>query len=228
MNTGRQLNLDPKAEDRRSKEIRNPKAESGGDGFVLDRGDLRISNFGLLSGFGLRPWDFSTRAHSPKRTVDGFMLTEALVYIGLVFVLLGIGYAAMYRCIDNSVALRRNADDIAGALHAGERWRADIRLASDSVRWDTSAEPVLRLDGGTNRIEYRLSSGALYRRTGAGPWSKLLDRVASSLMEREVRPNVTVWRWELELQPKASGSFKPGRIRPLFTFLGIPPAVSSP
>src|SRR4029077_12950063 len=56
----------------------------------------------------------------------GYLLTEALVYIGLLFVILGVGYLAMDRSIDNSVLLRRNADDIANALHAGERWRADV------------------------------------------------------------------------------------------------------
>ena len=59
----------------------------------------------------------------------GFQLIEALVYIAVVFVVLGAGYEALYRCIDSSITLRRNADDITNALHAGERWRADVRLA---------------------------------------------------------------------------------------------------
>ena len=45
------------------------------------------------------------------------------------------GYAAMYRCIDSSIALRRNADDITSALHAGERWRADVRSATNQSAW---------------------------------------------------------------------------------------------
>ena len=160
--------------------------------------------------------------------IRGYLLTEALVYIGLVFVLLGIGYAAMYRCVDNSVALRRNADDIVRALHAGELWRADIRLASRGIQRDNSREPLLRLLGATNQVEYRFQDAAVYRRTGAGPWSRVLDRVASSIMEQDARPNVVVWRWELELEPKATGSFKPGRIRPLFTFLSVPPSSPTP
>jgi hypothetical protein len=157
------------------------------------------------------------------------MLTEALVYIGLVFVLLGIGYAAMYRSIDNSVALRRNADDILRAMHAGERWRADIRLATRDVAWDNSGDnPVLRLEGSTNQVNYRFTGSAVCRRTGTGPWSRILEHVGSSLMEREQRPAVIVWRWELELQPQATGSFKPGRVRPLFTFLAVPPSAALP
>jgi hypothetical protein len=158
----------------------------------------------------------------------GYMLTEALVYIGLVFVLLGIGYTAMYRCIDSSVALRRNADDILGAVHAGEQWRADIRLAERGVRWDHTSEPFLRLQGATNVVDYRFAGSSVYRREDDGQWSKVLDRVESSTMERDARPAVTVWRWELELLAKAHGSFKPGRVRPLFTFLAVPAGSGTP
>jgi hypothetical protein len=156
------------------------------------------------------------------------MLTEALVYIGVIFLLLGIGYAAMYRSIDNSVALRRNADDIMSALHAGERWRADVRQAFRGVHWDNSGEPVLRMEGLTNQIDYRFADGAIYRRTDNGPWWAVLEHVQSSSLEPESRPTVTVWHWELELQSRARGSFKPGRVRPLFTFLAVPPAANAP
>src|ERR1041384_5004380 len=61
--------------------------------------------------------------------VQGYLMVEALVYIGVVFVVLGVGYAALYRCIDNSAVMRRTANDITKAMHAGERWRADVRAA---------------------------------------------------------------------------------------------------
>jgi hypothetical protein len=41
-------------------------------------------------------------------------------------------------------------------------------------------------------------------------------------MTADKREHVTAWRWELELQTRATGSVKPGRIRPLFTFLAVP------
>jgi hypothetical protein len=41
-------------------------------------------------------------------------------------------------------------------------------------------------------------------------------------MAADQRQYVTAWRWELELQPRAKGSVKPGRVRPLFTFLAVP------
>jgi hypothetical protein len=232
--------INPKSEGRRPKEIRRPKAEFIGGpeiGPLIAKGPSRVSGFGLLSDFGFRASDFAGHcarserdpAPAPRHLDQGYLLTEALVYIGLVFLLLGIGYAAMYRAIDNSVALRGNADDILRAVHAGELWRADVRLATAGTSWDTNGdEPILRLRGTTDQINYRFVAGALYRRNGAGPWSKILDRVESSSIVRDARLTVIAWRWELELQPKATGSFKPGRVRPLFTFLAVPPAGANP
>src|ERR1019366_10279726 len=64
------------------------------------------------------------RSGQPGASHCGYLLIEALVYIGVVAALLGVAYAAAYRSIDRSIALRRSADDITSALHAGERWRA--------------------------------------------------------------------------------------------------------
>src|SRR5215813_10617322 len=54
------------------------------------------------------------------RSSRAYMMVEALVYIGVLFLLLGVGYVALYRCIDASTALRRNAADIGKALQTGE------------------------------------------------------------------------------------------------------------
>ena len=197
----------------------NPKSEPTRD---LPHHYLRpcrtlIPTFGFPSNFDLRILNFHSAA--------GYFLMEALVYIGLVFLLLGIGTAALYRCIDNSVALRRNADDISKAVHVGELWRADVRAADRGVSWDKSgAQPVLRLEQAHALIEYKYDEGAVWRRVGAGPWSRVLDHVATSSVDRDQRVAVTAWHWELKLQPKAHGSFKPGRLRPLFTFIAVPKA----
>jgi hypothetical protein len=152
----------------------------------------------------------------------GYLLTEALVYIGLVFVVLGVGYVAMYSCIDNSVILRRNADDIARALNTGERWRADVRAATQSIVLETGLnEPTLHLRGATNQVDYRYSGATLYRRLNSGTWVPLLDNVKASTMQADSRPVVAAWRWELELQPRARGSLKASRVRPLFTFMAV-------
>jgi len=152
---------------------------------------------------------------------SAYMMIECLVYIGALFVLLGAGYAALYRCIDSSVALRRNADDITAALHAGERWRADVRSMTGKLQFETTPdEQILRLPKPESEIAYRFSSNAVFRRLGAGPWVRLLSNVQSSAMESEARQNVTVCRWELEVQPGQKS--RVSRLRPLFTFIAVP------
>jgi hypothetical protein len=152
-------------------------------------------------------------------------MSEALVYIGVVFVILGVGFIALYHCLDNSVVLRRNADDVANALHTGERWRADLRAATKAVRLENSgAEQVLHLQSANRQVDYWSVTNALYRRVDAGPWARLLENVKSSAMTSEARQHVTVWHWELELQTRAHGSVRASRVRPLFTFMAVPPA----
>src|SRR5439155_17314082 len=142
-----------------------------------------------------------------------YMMIECLVYIGVLFALLGVGYAAMYRCITNSVALRRNADDISSALHAGERWRADLRSAAGPIRVQTSAsEQVILFSAAQGELAYRFATNAVFRRVGQHPWVRQLERVKASDMQADPRQSVTPWRWELELQPRS----KSARIRPLF------------
>ena len=160
-------------------------------------------------------YGFQSRA----RLQQGFFLEEALVYISVLLVLLGVGFSALYRSIDSSVGLRRNADDITSAIHAGERWRADVR-AADSKAWleKNSPEAILHLPSSNGEITYRSAPPAIYRRVGSGPWVCALTNVASSIMESDSRQNVIAWRWELELQHRAKGSY----IRPLFTFLAVP------
>jgi hypothetical protein len=108
-------------------------------------------------------------------------------------------------------------------VHAGELWRADVRGAKGGIAWDHSAaQPVLRLRSLRGAIDYQYDGTNVLRRIGSGPWSRILDHVKVSAMSPETRSTITAWRWELELQPTAHGSFKPGRVRPLFTFLAAP------
>lgn len=159
----------------------------------------------------------------------GYLLVEALGYIAVVFVLLGAGYLALYRCMDHSIALRHNSESLAAALQAGERWRADVRAAAQGVTREKRGDGavlVLRTAAGT--VEYRQEGRSLHRRVGAGPWVKLLDSVKASRMEADRRTTVTAWRWELELQPQAKGRDVPGRFRPLLTFLAVPEPLLNP
>src|SRR5208282_2819751 len=104
-----------------------------------------------------------------------------------------------------------------------ERWRADVRAATTGVRLEnTDAGQLLHLDGPERAITYLFATNAVSRRVGTAPWTRVLPSVRSSSMSADRREYVTAWRWELEIQPRTFGSAKPGRIRPLFTFLAVP------
>jgi len=167
----------------------------------------------------------NTQNHHKARQSAGYLLTEALVYISVVMVILGIGYAAMYRCIRYSLNLRRSAEDIAKALNVGERWRDDIRAAGTRVDWEpVDAERVLILEGTSGRIAYKLTDQTLFRKTGDGPWVPVLPNVQACSFEADKRKHVKAWRWELELMPRA----KNPRLKPLFTFTAVPANASKP
>ena len=162
------------------------------------------------------------------RLCQGYSLTECLVYIAAAFVLLGVGFVAMQRCIDNSVLLRRNAHDIARAVHIGEVWRSDIRKAEQVRLNEGAGAGVLQIQTQTNRIEYRFTDGAVQRRVEPGPWGQVLDRVKDSTMRTAPRQNIAVWCWELELEPTKRSGVQASRIRPLFTFVAVPEAKATP
>jgi len=168
---------------------------------------------------------FPMRPRGRRAPQRAFMMMEALVYIGVSSLLLGIGMAAMYHCIDASVALRRNVDDITTALHIGERWRADMRGATGPVRLENySLEQILHLAGGSHEIIYRFADSAAFRRVDSGPWVQLPAKLHSSVVEPDQRSKLTAWKWELELETRAKG----GKIRPLFTFLAVPGQSQTP
>ena len=193
---------------------------------MLEVQQIKNLRYGRLKICATRTGEPEERVRRPQR---GYLLTEALVYIGVVFVILGIGYLAMYRCIDHCVLMRRNADDIARAVHAGERWRVDVRAAAQRAGLDgPPGDQVLRLEGPRGRVDYRWAAGAVYRRSAPGDWVCVLDRVKACAFELDARPQASAWRWELELQPRAKGALKPGRVRPLFTFLAVRQPLATP
>jgi hypothetical protein len=167
--------------------------------------------------------DLAGSGRRQQRVRRAYLLNEALVYFSVVVVILGCGYAALYHLIDHSMVMRRSADDVSKALHAGERWRADLR-ASRNQLWseDSGGGRVLWLSGGRADVAYQFATNSVLRRHGKGPWVPVLTQVKSSSMQAEQRQNVTAWRWELELEPRKKGSVRPGRILPLFTFIAVP------
>ena len=170
------------------------------------------------------------RRNSPARTpalqadARAFTIIECLVYIGLFALLLGLGTVAFYRCFDNMNGLRRNADDITRAVHAGELWRNDIRAAARAIQLDESNQTI-RIPQRDREVFYRFAEMQVFRKTGAeAPWLALLARVKGSQMTSDPRTHVTAWRWELELQ----SARKDSRLRPLFTFIAVPDSGNPP
>jgi hypothetical protein len=157
----------------------------------------------------------------------GYMMIEALVYISVLFALLGVGYAAVYRCLDRSVALRRNADDIAAALHAGERWRADVREAGAHVQFQTNTPASsFHLATARGEIIYRFETNSIFRRVGSNQWVRLLPNVKWSTMQPDHRKTVTACQWDFELLPYKKDTSNTNSIHPLFSFLAVPEGAS--
>lgn len=165
-------------------------------------------------------------AASRNRSRRGILLIECLVYMGALFAVLGVAYSVCFGFWDNALGLRRNADDIASALRAGERWRDDVRSASAPLRVeDSTGGTVLHIPHKTGEILYRFSETSISRRGNeTGPWIPMLARVKSSLMREDKRRQVTAWRWEIELMAR----HKSVRLHPLFTFEAVPNSVIKP
>lgn len=150
-----------------------------------------------------------------------FTLIETLVYMSMLFIILGLGYAAMYRSMDASAGLRRDASDITQALDAGERWRQDVRDATQPIRLEhgDNQQILLRIPRADTEVIYRFESNNVTRRVGQGEWAPALEHVNVSNFIPNPREKVTAWKWEVELQ---SYRKSPTRLKPLFTFIAVP------
>jgi type II secretory pathway pseudopilin PulG len=150
------------------------------------------------------------------RNRNGFLLIECLVYLAIFVLIFGLALASFYRCSDNSKALLYATDDVAAALHAGERWRADVRGATGPITVETAAAgEQLRIPCGTNAVLYRFDAGEVHRQLASSDYSELvLPTVKASQMLDDARGPVRAWRWELELKPHRKETHLPL----LFTF----------
>ena len=178
---------------------------------ALRSADIPVRGFRGLS---------SPRSNRMARSCQGISLVEMLVYMSVLIVIVGVGYTALYRCLDNSNALRRSADDIANALHTGEDWRADVRAADGKIQLESLPdEQILHLPGSRGEVSYRFAANAISRRLGNNEWSPLLANVQTSTFVADTRTKANAWRWEIELQTRTK---KFGTVKPLFTFIAVP------
>ena len=157
---------------------------------------------------------------SAARRRSGVSLIECLVYIAVFGILLGIGTAAFYFCWDHTRAVIFTTDEVASALRAGERWRTDVRAATGKISVETTAVgETVRIPAGGKEILYRFESGELRRDIPSQNSSQLLlEKVKASEMSSASSPNVTAWRWEMEVIPLR----KEARFPLLFTFAAAP------
>jgi hypothetical protein len=150
------------------------------------------------------------------------------VYIGLLFAILSVGYVALYGCIDSSLGLRRNADDITSALHAGERWRADVRTTRQPPALAHAEDTaLLLLQTSHGQVAYKFESNAVFRRLNTNAWSCLLTNVKWSAMNLDERKTVSACRWEFELLPYVKNRSNTNRVHPIFSFGAVPQKAAS-
>lgn len=168
----------------------------------------------------------TARCCTLARRQRGTSLIECLVYIGVLFVVLAVAGAAYARVLDHTRQVRRVAADIARALDAGERWRADVRAATAPPRLVTEGQSqALHLPQPDAEVMYFFDGSNVVRRAGANtPWQTFLPRVKASRFVPDPRRHVTAWRWEVELQPGP----RPGRTPPLFSFLAVAKPKTAP
>ena len=167
----------------------------------------------------VRPLNRSAPRRTDSHTRHAFSLIECLAYMAVFSVVLGVALAAFYRMDEQARAFTRNSDDIIRAMQAGERWRADVRLATARPR--VTAAGVLHIPLAQGEIVYSFREATVWRASprDAAPRPFLLQ-VRASTIQADARPQVQAWRWELELESKRTNA----TVRPLFTFLTVPTA----
>jgi len=159
------------------------------------------------------------KAEVAAARIAAFSLIECMAYMAVFSVVLGVALAAFYRMDEQARAFSRNSDDIIRAMQAGERWRADVRLATVRPRVDDAG--VLHIPLARGEIAYSFRDATVWRTapSDAAPRPFLLNVRASAILA-EAKPQVQAWRWELELETKRTNA----TVRPLFTFMTVPTA----
>ncbi|MCS1411587.1 MAG: hypothetical protein M2R45_04787 [Verrucomicrobia subdivision 3 bacterium] len=161
----------------------------------------------------------STPLQGARRKQSGIILVECLVYVAIVMTVVGLGTTLFFKFLSFHQDLDRNAADIARALKAGERWRADIRKATGPIRaFRESLQDYLEIPAGNQLIIYQFDQTNIWRhKSGETSPALFLEKVKECRFVSETRKHATAWRWEMELQTTK----KTVRIQPQFTFLSV-------
>ncbi len=189
---------------------------------------FRVSTLGFRVDLAARR-DESTTCHlSPatRHPSRAFTLIECLVWVAILAMMFSFMMQLFFAGRTGADGLRRNADDITRTLHAGERWREDVRTATAPPRVvKKDGQEWLTIPRGTNLTVYMHARDTVWRQEHTNQvWQATLHRVQSSRMDADARQHVTAWRWEVELQTKDPKK----RVTPLFTFLVAAPQEKQP
>jgi hypothetical protein len=138
------------------------------------------------------------QAH-PPRTESGLTLITALVYLGTFLIIVNMAGMAFYAVLEHVRSVRHETEQITTALIAGERWREDIRRATDTPRVVvTNDVTLLSIPDGTNEVGYLSEAGHIFRRSRTNQyWQPILGPVSGAEFIGETRAGVPVWRWEV-------------------------------
>ncbi|MGD0537366.1 MAG: hypothetical protein ABSC03_06945 [Verrucomicrobiota bacterium] len=154
-----------------------------------------------------------------KRTQRGVMLIEAIVYLAVLFLIMGLATGAFFRTLDHTRQVRRVAADTSRALAVGERWRQDVRAATAPPHLEAVGQlQALHIPATGGEVVYFFDGRAVTRTAGTnnGP-QVVLTQVKTSDICRDVRERLTSWRWEIEL----ATSRQRVRVAPLFSFEAV-------
>lgn len=161
-----------------------------------------------------------------RNSPAAFSLIECLVYISVFAIVMSLAMQVFLQTRESADRLRRTADELTRALHAGELWRDDVRAATAPPRTVTeNGQTWLAIPRGTNTVVYTHFKDTVWRQADTNaPWTRALAGVRTSRMEPDARAHVTAWRWELELAVKDERK----KTRPRFTFLTVPATAPQP
>ncbi|HOY56525.1 MAG TPA: hypothetical protein PK640_00100 [Verrucomicrobiota bacterium] len=164
-------------------------------------------------------WSERAAEGQPCSPQSGILLIECLIYLACLFAVLGAALAVFYQTLDFSRDLRRNADDIARVLKAGERWRTDVRSATGRIVFEEGpGGRALRIPREGGATTYFFVTNAVLRCAAAtGRCETILPAVQECRFVSEPRQRVTAWRWDLELPSRLEAV----RVHPLFTFTAV-------
>jgi len=164
-------------------------------------------------------WSERAASRRPGSSESGILLIECLVYLSCFFVVLGAAFAVFHQTLGFSRDLRRNADDIARVLKAGERWRTDVRSATGRIAFEEGpggrALRILKQGGATTY--FFVTNAVLRCAAPTGRCETVLPAVKECRFVSEPRQRVTAWRWDIELPSR----LKAARVHPHFTFTAV-------